>query len=342
MRGMNDTKNMQLKPIFIREQIIKSVRDFFTDLGFHEVIIPVLNTALPLEQNIYPFKTTWDNLKAKKEFYLTTSPEAYLKKMISLGMGNCFGIGHSFRNLEDSGSLHNPEFLMLEWYREDADYKKIMKEVRELIIYIHNEIQEYKLLCHSRESGNPFRLKSEWIPGQARDDNRLWSVLSLVDLFQKYAKLNLAEIIDDQRLIKAAKGKEYEIKNKTWEQIFNQIFLNEIEAHLPKDPFFLIDYPTRISTLCAKRKDKPYLAERFELYINGIEIGNGNTENTDTEDVVRSMKREEKYRKKMGILSPPIDTDFIKALDYMKNKKYAGIGLGVDRLAMILTGSKNI
>lgn len=313
--------NHQLKPIFIREQIIKSIREFFYQKEFHEVAIPVLNTSLPLEQNIYPFKTTWTNIKGNKDFYLSTSPEAYLKKMIVKGMRNCFGIGHSFRNMEGAGPLHNPEFLMLEWYRENSTYEDIMRDTRDLILSIHKAIYK-STSCKERR---------DWI-----NFNAEWKVLSMVDLFKKYAKLDLEEIIDDKKIIITVQKKGYKVRNATWEQIYNQIFLNEIEPHLPKEPFFLIEYPAKISPLCAKRKDKPYLAERFELYINGIEIANGNTENTDYKSVHREFKIESEMRKKAGLISPPIDMEFINALKKMQGKSYAGIGMGIDRLTVVL------
>ncbi len=164
----------------------------------------------------------------------------------------------------------------------------------------------------------------------------------MLDVFKKYAGLNLEDIMGDNAMWKVAADRGYNTQNATWEQLFNQIFLNEIEAKLPHDPFFLTDYPAKISSLCARRKDKPYLAERFELYINGIEIANGNTENTDAEEILDSMEKEEHYRKKRSLICPPIDMEFIEALRKMSAKSYAGIGLGIDRLAMVLGGITDI
>lgn len=294
----------------LKEQIIKSIRDFFSARGLREIIIPIFNTSLPLEPNIYAFRLG--------KYYLPTSPEATLKKKIAQGIGNCFAVGHTFRDLEDTSSIHSPEFLMLEWYRENADYRRIITDTRQLIIFIKEKIKSKTLLPEK------------------------WQEISMEQVFRKYARLNLSEIIDDKMMIKVAAEKGYSIKNTTWEQIFNQIFLNEVEPHLPKEPFFLTDYPAKISPLCAKRTDKPYLAQRFELYIGGVEIANGNSENTDAEGILRSMKEEEKYRKKRGILSPPVDMEFIEALRKMHGKNYAGSGLGVERLAMVLGGIEDI
>lgn len=307
-----DMKN--IRSLLTRENIVNAVRDFFCARGFREVIVPIFNTSLPLEPNIYAFQVG--------DYFLPTSPEATLKKAIAAGAGNCFAIGHTFRDLENSSPIHKSEFLMLEWYKKNADYADIMGECEELIYHLTKK-NIFNKTQRSRKSVE-------------------WGKISMEDLFRKYAKLDLEKITDGEEILKVAKARGYNIKNASWEQIFNQIFLNEIDPHLPKEPFFLVDYPARISPLCAKRQGKPYLAERFELYINGIEIANGNTENTDAAEVLSSMKEEEKYRVQNALVCPPIDMEFIDALRKMQGKNYAGIGLGIERLAMVLAGVKDI
>lgn len=265
----------QLEFYFFREKIIKRIREYFTDMNFHEVITPVLNKNIPLEPNIYPFVTG--------PYFLSTSPEKNLKKMLALGIGNCFSIGHSFRNLEASGPLHTPEFFMLEWYRKNADYTVIMNDVKKLITFLDKQL------------------------------TKGWNVFSLPKLFKKYAKLDLIEFIGDT-------------KNRA---DYDKIFVNEIESRLPKTPLFLIDYPSIISPLCKPKKDNPLLAERFEFYMNGIELANGNTENTNIESVKKGLRK-------------PLDKEFLSSLKKMQNASYAGVGLGLDRLTMILTKSDRI
>lgn len=324
---------MNLKPILIQELIIKAIREFFYRQNFHEIITPVLNKTIPLEPNIYPFETNWNTKKGNRKFFLSTSPESYLKKMIAGGLGNCFALGKSFRNLEDNGPLHNPEFLMLEWYRENADYKRIIDDTKKLIQYVKKSIDQY----FGDKSTDNIHYQ-----GKIIDLSGKWPVFSLVDLFQKYARCSLEEIIDDNNMIKAADKKGYTTKNADWEQLFNQIFLNEIEPKLGINPCFLIDFPARISPLCAKRKNKAYLAQRFEFYLAGIELGNGNTENTDIVEIKNVFIKEARRRK---IKKPPttlLDEDFLTSLNIMKKKKYAGIGLGIDRLAMIVGNINDI
>lgn len=315
---------MNLKTALIQEQIIKTIRDFFYAQNFHEAIIPILNMSLPLEPNVYAFVTTWQTHHETKNYYLSTSPESALKKMMAAGIGNCFAFSKSFRNLEDSGKQHSPEFLMLEWYRENADYHQIMKDVHKLILYIN------KGKNHFYYQGKIIQLKNEW------------PVLSMTYLFKKFADLDLRELIEDEKMKNAALAKGYKIENATWEQLFSQIFLNEIEPNLGFDPCFIIDFPARISLLCKTKKEDTRFAERFEVYLANMEIGNGNTENTDAKNVKDKFIKEKQYRRKTGITSPSIDEKFLEALRIMKNKSYAGVGLGIDRLVMLFADCASI
>lgn len=275
-----------LKYILIREQIIKSIRSFFYARDFHEIITPILNKSIPLEPNIYPFQTTWKTNQGKKIFYLPTSPEKNLKKILAMGIDKCFSIGHSFRNLENSGTLHSPEFLMLEWYRKDATYEDIMNDLQKLFVSLIRIIENKYINLPKK-----------------------WTVYSLPKLFKKYTKIDLLDFIS----------------NKKNREEYDKIFVNEIESRLPKDPLFIIDYPSIISPLCKPKKGNPQIAERFEFYWQGIELANGNTENTNIEFIKKNLRK-------------PIDKKFIESLNKMKDASYAGVGLGLDRLARLLQG----
>lgn len=268
------------------EQIIKRIRSFFYRHNFHEVIVPMLNDTLPSEPNLYPFSTVWKTNNGDKTMYLPMSPERGIKRLLAEGIGNCFSISKSFRNIEQSGSLHSPEFLMLEWYREDAVYTDIMADVEKLFIN--------------------FGFKEKW------------PVFSLKELFRKYLNIELEKVINDE----------------IWAQNYDQLFVNEIESKLPKEPLFLIDFPAKISPLCKPQKNNPIFAERFEFYISGIEIGNGNTENTDVESVRKV------FESQRALTNLPIDEDFLTSLKIMNKKSYAGVGIGIDRLAMVLGEAK--
>jgi elongation factor P--(R)-beta-lysine ligase len=302
---------MNLEPIFIREKIIKTCRAFFDEQGFHEVITPTLNNSLPLEPNLYSFTTQWNTIHGSKDLYLSTSPESGLKKMMAEGIGNCYAISKSFRNLEQSGNQHNPEFLMLEWYRENATYHDIMKDTQDLMIHI----------------GFP--------PTE-------WQTFSLPQLFKEYAEIPSHILFDDQQFYATAEKKGYNTTNASWGELFDQIFLNEIEPKLPSTPFFLTDFPARTSPLCTSQKENPQLAERFEVYMSGIEVGNGNTENTNAQKILSHFQEEEQKRKAKGLPTHPIDMEFVNTLQKLNGKSIAGIGMGIDRIAMILSNSEKI
>ena len=296
----------------IREKIIKTIREFFYKQDFHEVLPPLLHSAVPLEPNLKPFVTTYHNGNEKKEFYLALSPERGIKKLLSQGMGNCFAFSKSFRNYERVGTVHLREFLMLEWYRKSAVYSDIMNDVEKIILLVNQKM------------GNKVAMKEGAFPR-----------LSLISLFKEKVGVDLAELItSDQLMRETAQKMGYTVAGgTTWEELYTQLFVNEIESKFSLKPFFLVDFPARISPLCKIQKERPLFAERFELYIHKMELGNGNTENTNIDSVRASFEEESK---KTGI---PIDKEFLSSLEGMKNDSYAGMGLGIDRLTMLYTNS---
>jgi len=326
---------MKLQPILIRSHLVKAVRHFFDDQGFEEIITPVFQTGLPTEPNIYGFNTTWKVVTDEKKLYLAVSPESSLKKMLAAGIPKCYAISKCFRNLENSGQRHNPEFLMLEWYRSNSDYIQIMNDVQQLILAVKESLDAY--------GQRPFSPQL-FYQGMMLDLESDWPRLSLPELFKKYAFLDIATIDDELSLIKAAQSKGYTTNAATWEQLFDQIFLNEIEPRLPLTPFFLVDFPARLSPLCKTQATQPYLADRFELYIAGMEIANGNNEQLNARFVKSAFEQETGIRQSQGKQVPPIDEEFIEALEKLEKQgqPLAGIGVGLDRLAMLMANVTNI
>jgi len=305
---------------FIREKIIQAIRKFFAEQDFHEVMTPVLNHALPVEPNLYAFRTTWQTLAKTKILYLSTSPEAALKKMLAAGLEKCYAIGSSFRNLEPTDVEHNPEFLMLEWYRTQADYQQIMQDVQALLLFIQQEIK------------TDFNLTGDW------------PRISLAEKMEQVTGMKFLDLLKLEKLKTISQEKNYQTNNATWEALFNQIFISEIEPQLPQTPCFLVDFPAIISPLCAEQIKRPELAQRFEFYWQGLEIGNGNTENLETEKIKYEFEQELKYRQKHNLLIHTYDENFLTAIEKLKqqNNQCAGIGLGIDRLAMLFAGAEKI
>lgn len=306
-----------LKHILLRDELMKATRAFFAERKFTEITPTILNDAVPNEPNISPFVTSWDRGSSEKEVkYLPISPERSLKIALGMGLGDCYAIGHSFRNLEGSGSLHLPEFLMLEWYRVQSTYQKIMNELKEYVAFVSIKL-------------------SLPVISQKND----WRIISLKERLEEVLGTSYEKLLtDDQTLFDVAKKLGYTIENASWRQIFDQIMVNEIESKLPKDPVFLVDFPSRISTLCKTKIDEQYIAERFELYIQGVEIANGNNENTNVSEIRKVFENE------TGEGRSPLDIQFLDALQRMHDtgNTFAGVGLGLERLLMVMMGEEKI
>jgi elongation factor P--beta-lysine ligase len=322
---------MNFNTHFIKEWTLQSLRDYFIAKNYHEVETPTLLSKTPLEPNLYPLKTHW--LEKKTDFYLATSPESSLKKLISQGIGNCFSISKVFRDLEDIGPTHNLEFTMLEWYEIGKNYHDISATTQNLILNAFHHV----LKKQNKKTSNLLTYQNQKI--NLADP---YYSFSLNDLFIEHAKIDLSKHLTTQKIIKIAKKKGYNTDNiSLWEPLYSQIFINEIESKLPLDkPVFIYDYPTQISPLCLPCPDKAGFSQRFELYIGGMEIANAYTESNDSSSLKKSFDHEKMFRQKNKLPTPPCDTDFIKACQ--KLPSCTGIGLGIDRLAMLFADTSDI
>lgn len=308
-----------LGPVLIRESIIRSIREYFYAQGFHEVIIPVLNRSVPHEENLHPFSTVWHAGEKEKTLYLSLSPERGIKRMLARGMENVFAIAKSFRDLEAAGSQHIPEFLMLEWYRKGARYEAVMEDARNLLLHVSNSLGE---------------------KGKLQLSASVWPVLSLKTLVEEAAKTSMRSLVeDDSSLFGVARKKGYATEGASWRGLWDQLFVNEIEPVLPAGQAFLTDFPSRLSPLARPKKKEPWLAERFELYLDKTEIANGNTEQTERMAVEKYFREEAEKR---GVQSHPVDRAFLDSLAVLDGVTYAGCGLGIDRLAMLASGAGDI
>ncbi|OGG28953.1 EF-P lysine aminoacylase GenX [Candidatus Gottesmanbacteria bacterium RIFCSPLOWO2_01_FULL_46_21] len=328
---------------FVREKIIKSIRVFFDTRGFHEVETPLLITNPPAESYLDVFETTLlDRYRNQTKAYLSTSPEVPLKKLMVAGIGNCYSLTKSFRNMETQGNLHNPEFTILEWYRIGATYIDIMKDCEELLF----------LLSSPAWAGDPgkknagFRVKPGMTniiiyQGKTIDLSVPWDRTTVAQAFAKWAHIDLDIFFDNAKEIAHKKGYQVE-PNTTWEQLYNQIFLNEIEPHLGfGKPTFLYDFPAAMGALAKKKKSDPRIAERFELYIAGLELGDCYSELTDWKEQEERFKHELTELKRLGKTTYDYDHDFIEALK-IGLPECSGIAVGVDRLVMLLADITDI
>lgn len=288
-----------------RMQVHDLIREFFRRNGFLEVQTPALVRAPGQEPYLEPFETVVRDIRGSETHgYLITSPEYALKKLLVAGFPKIFEIARCYRNNEPTGGLHNPEFTMLEWYRAGTDYRGIMEDTEQLVSNIASRIS------------TPYpRLPTTFFAPP-------WERLSVADAFKKYADTDLDSVKDDTTFFK--------------------IFLSKIEPNLGREkPTFLYDYPVRMAALARAKPSDPRYAERFEVYVNGLELGNAYSELQDPSEHRRRFAEEQATRRAEGKIVNPIDDDFLAALE-SGLPACGGISIGVDRLAMVLLDAKSI
>lgn len=314
---------------FVREKVVKAIRAFFEHHEFHEVETPILCPHPPAESYVDVLETTlYDQTRKATKAYLYTSPEVPLKKLLTAGIGNCFSLTKTFRNMEMPSRLHNPEFTMLEWYRVGADYRLAMEDCERLLVSLCQLINGTEQLIYQ---------------GETIDISQPWERLSVAEAFDRWASVDLYNFFDMEaaRQIVVKKGYTVEQSN-TWEQWYNQIFLNEVESHLGRGkPTILYDFPAISAAQCRKKASDPRFSERFEFYIAGLELGDCYTELTDGKEQKERFDQELLEVKRLGKTTYTYDTDFIDALN-VGLPECSGVAVGVDRLIMLFADVTDI
>jgi len=321
---------------FVKEYIIRSIREFFQKRNYHELESPILASALPQEHYLNPLTVDLNTkISGIKKAYLIPSTERYNKLILVAGIGEHFVISKVFRNLEALGPNHSPEFTMCEWYHLSADYFVLMDDSEELIIYILKYLAEN--LFH-KEFSSKLSYQNIEI-----DFTPKWNRLSVEQALRDYSQIELKDIQEVEKFREVARQKGYNITEQDdWEIIFELIFASEIETKLnPGKPTFVYDYPIQLCPLAKVNPDNNLVAERVELYISDKEIANGYTELTDGEEQERRFKIEQKERKHLGKEPITFDTELIEGLK-SGLPEVAGMGMGIDRLAMIFANASSI
>jgi len=324
MRQNSSSKEIQLKRIKINNLI----RDFFSKKGFLEMQTPTLVKCAGQEPYLTPMEVKFKNEKNEEyKGFLITSPEYSLKKLLVAGFKKIFEMARVFRSNESFGGTHNSEFTMLEWYRADSNYQKIMKDVEQLVFFLNKNINHSNYLIYQ---------------GQKIELTPPWPKITIKKAFSKYANINLDKMQNLKTFKRHIKNKSYFMDSDDWNDIFYLIFLNEIESRLPKDkPIIIYDYPLSQASLAKRKNKKSFYAERFEVYIAGLELANAFSELTDPKEQYKRFKKEQILRKKMKKSFIPIDKDLIHALE-LKLPPSGGIALGLERLQMLLLNIKDI
>lgn len=317
--------------ILMRETVLDGIREFFKKQQFHEVETPSLWSVPSAEPYLEVFETQLlrpsdTPLRA----FLLTSPEYAMKKLLAGGMGNIFQICKSFRNNEGDSDRHNPEFTILEWYRTPADYTHIMKDFEQLMLHLLEKTRRTD--AHLTYQGKTYDLT----PPYPR--------ISVAEAFERYIGITADELLSVDSLKSKAAEKGYEVTDATdWEAVYNQLFLNEVEPHLTNQsqPVILYDYPASQAALSKKKASDPRFAERFEVYLAGLELGNAFSELTDANEQKERLLADLQLRKDLKKIEYPLDSDFIVALA-SGMPETGGIAVGVDRLVMIFADALSI
>ena len=322
----------------VRRKVVRGVRAYFEGLDFTEVETPVLQVSPGNEVHLQAFKTELREPEggAGRVMYLHTSPEFAMKKLLVAGERRIYQIAHAFRNAERS-SRHQPEFAMLEWYRTgglEAGGWGLEEIRRDCVALVRG--------CAEVAGRTVFEAN-----GMFCDVGADWEILSVQDAFLKYAGVDLLATAPDPYapdvdLLRKAAPWVRGVADDTWEDVFFRIMGEKIEPFLGKDrPVFLCDYPVSLAALARPSPKDPRVAERFELYMAGIEIANAFGELTDADEQLRRFQADMDFKERRYGERFPIDSDFIAALRFGMPPA-AGIALGLDRLVMLCAGAARV
>lgn len=315
--------NEDVKKTFIaRSKIVRAVRNFMDSKGFIEVETPTLNT-IPGGANARPFITHHNALDI--DMYMRIATELHLKRLIVGGLEKVYEIGRIFRN-EGMDIRHNPEFTTIESYEAYADFNQVMDNTEELIRYCAREV------CGT-----------EQITYQGVEiDLSHFERLTMIDAIKKYSGVDFNEIKTDEEAVAAAKSRNLEIDPiKTTRGDIIALFFDEYVEENLVQPTFITEYPVEISPLAKRKPEQPELTERFELFITGREIGNAFSELNDPIDQRKRFEAQAALRAKGDEEANYVDEDFLNALEYGMPPT-GGVGIGIDRLVMLLTDSYSI
>jgi elongation factor P--(R)-beta-lysine ligase len=281
----------------IRARTVQAVRAFFIKKGYLEIETPFRIPAPAPEEHI--------DAQISGNWYLQTSPELCMKRLLASGYPRIFQICKCFRQNE-RGSRHLPELTMLEWYTSGTDYFDMMVQTEDLICHVAEKINSGN---HMVYQGNQIDLKKPW------------PRISVTEAFDKFAGITL--------------------KNVLSEGLFDEILTAEIEPNLIRErPVFLYDYPASFAPLAMAKPDNHSLGQRFELYIAGLELCNAFTELNDSEEQRKRFEVELKKRQALGKRVYPMPEKFLESLEFMPDA--SGNALGIDRLVMLFSDTTKI
>jgi lysyl-tRNA synthetase class 2 len=318
--------------LLARNRMTAAIRACFADRAFVEVETPALQVSPGLEPHLHAFATDLEAEDGRRRrLYLHTSPEFACKKLLAAGEPRLFTLARVWRNRERS-ARHAPEFTLLEWYRSPGTYRDLIEDCRHLL----------------REIARVLGIKAYRQGDLACDPFADWEEITVVDACARFAGVDLlATLADPARpdrdgLAAAAASAGIRVAaDDSWSDIFTKIMVARVEPRLGQAaPTVLLDYPVPEAALARRKPDNPRLAERFELYVAGLELANAFGELTDAAEQRARFEADQELKQRLYGERYPIDEDLLRALPQIVSA--AGIALGVDRLAMLATGAARI
>jgi len=311
----------------LRERVLRharfgeEIRGYFRSRGYAEVDTPILSPCLIPEPAIEVFQTEYLPPRgAPRQMWLAPSPELWMKRLLASGSGNIFQVSRSFRNCDWGGPHHNPEFRLLEWYTVGAGYLDSIEVTEELF-------------SHLLAAGAASRPAGELSPPFRR--------LTMEEAFRDLARIDLGRCQDAGSLSAEAARRGVALEGSpTWEQAFHITFLTLVEPRLPRDrPLVLLDYPALVPTTARRKAGTPW-AERWELFVDGVEIANVYTEETDPA-ALAVLIRQERVRRESCRTSHEVDEGFAGVFP-AGFPDCTGAALGMDRLEMVFAAEKSL
>jgi lysyl-tRNA synthetase class 2 len=315
-RELDLIANPESRQVFItRARVITTVRRFLDDAGFIEVETPVLQ---PLYGGAMARPFTTHHNALDRDLYLRIATELYLKRLIVGGLERVYELGKNFRN-EGVDTTHNPEFTLLEWYEAYADYLDIADRCERLV--------------HAVAQAVGYEGELDFTPPWRRE--------TLAGAILDRTGIDILVLRERDQLAAEMRERGLAVpKDDTWPQLVDELVSKYVEPTLIQ-PTFVLDYPVEISPLAKRHRDTPELVERFEAFIGGMEIANAFTELNDPDEQRRRFESQQRFAAAGDAEAQPYDEAFVRALE-QGMPPTGGIGVGIDRLVMIMTGTRSI
>jgi lysyl-tRNA synthetase class 2 len=319
-RELDLMANPEARELFqTRANVIAAVRTWLEERGFLEVETPVLQ---PLYGGALARPFTTHHNALDRDLYLRIATELYLKRLVVGGMERVYELGKDFRN-EGISHKHNPEFTMLEWYEAYADYNDAAERLEQLVAHVAETVL------------GTTRIE---LDGKAIELAPPWRRVTLRDAIRERAGIDIAEHPSREQLADAM-GSEPD-SSEGWGKLVDGLLSKLVEPELA-EPTFVLDYPVELSPFAKQHRSEEGVVERWEAFVGGIEISNAFTELNDPDEQRRRFEQQREEMSRGDEEAQPFDEAFLEALEYGMPPT-AGVGLGIDRLVMLLTGARSL